>query len=82
VDRFPKVSYLEQASPFSKRKLHQVCATPAVASQEKYIPRLAIWKRRRGVDESVLGSGFNVDELPRQASRGRAGQSGQVLGDP
>ena len=38
------VSYIEQGSPFSERKLYQVRATPGVASAEKYFPRFAIWK--------------------------------------
>jgi hypothetical protein len=78
----PKVSYLEQGTPLSKRKLYQVRATAGVASAEKYISRFAIWKRRQGVDESLQVAGFNVGELPRQASGGRAGQSGQVMGGP
>ena len=64
------VSYIEQGSPFSERKLYQVRATPGVASAEKYIARIASWKRHEGGHESVQVVGFN------------AGQSGQVMGGP
>ena len=76
------VSYIEQGSPFSERKLYQVRATPGVASAEKYIARFASGKHHDGGYESVQVVGFNVGELPQQASGGRAGESGQVMGGP
>jgi putative ABC transport system permease protein len=75
------VSYIEQGSPFSERKLYQVRATPGVASAEMYIARFASWKHDGG-HESVQVVGFNVGELTQQASGGRAGKSGQVMGGP
>jgi len=69
------VSYIEQGSPFSERKLYQVRATPGVASAEKYIARFASWKRHEGGHESVQVVGFN-------AGGGRAGESEEVMGGP
>jgi putative ABC transport system permease protein len=76
------VSYIEQGSPFSERKLYQVRATPGVAFAEKYIARFASWKHDDGGHESVPEVGFNVGELPQPASGGRAGESGRVMGGP
>jgi hypothetical protein len=52
VDPLPEGVLPRAGLAFSRRKLHPVCATPGVGFQEKYFPRFAIWKRRRGVDES------------------------------
>jgi putative ABC transport system permease protein len=76
------VPYIDQGSPFSERKLYQVRATPGVAYAEKYIVRFASWKHHDGGQETVQVVGFNVGYLPQQASDGRAGESGQVMGGP
>ena len=49
----PRVPYIEQAVPFSERKLATVLATPGVASAGKYIVRFTQWKRPDGRQESV-----------------------------
>jgi len=56
-----RVPYLEQANPFSERKLYQVLATPGVASAEKYIARFADWQRPDGGHEGIIIVGFNPD---------------------
>ncbi|HET7218357.1 MAG TPA: ABC transporter permease [Vicinamibacterales bacterium] len=66
----PRVPYIEQAVPFSERKLTTVLATPGVARAAKYIVRFTQWKRPDGRQESVqivgvdttagLGSPWNV----------------------
>ena len=49
----PRVPYIEQAVPFSERKLATVLATPGVARASKYIVRFTQWKRPDGRQESV-----------------------------
>lgn len=49
----PRVPYIEQAVPFSERKLSTVLATPGVARAAKYIVRFTQWKRPDGRQESV-----------------------------
>jgi len=56
-----RVPYLEQANPFSERKLYQVLATPGVASAEKYIARFSDWQRPDGGHEGIIIVGFNPD---------------------
>jgi putative ABC transport system permease protein len=56
-----RVPYLEQATPFSERKLLHVRATPGVARAEKYIARFSQWKRADGRQEGILVVGFNPD---------------------
>jgi len=56
-----RVPYLEQANPFSERKLYQVLATPGVAHAEKYIARFADWQRPDGGHEGIIIVGFNPD---------------------
>jgi len=55
------LAYLEQAAPFSERKLQQVRATPGVAAAEKYILIWGNWKRPDGRKESVVIVGVNPD---------------------
>jgi len=49
----PRVPYIEQAVPFSERKVATVLATPGVARAAKYIVRFTQWKRPDGRQESV-----------------------------
>lgn len=55
------LAYLEQAAPFSERKLQQVRSTPGVASAEKYILVWGNWQRLDGRKESVSLVGLNPD---------------------
>ncbi len=55
------LAYLEQAAPFSERKLQQVRGTPGVAAAEKYILVWGNWKRPDGRKESVVLVGLNPD---------------------
>jgi putative ABC transport system permease protein len=55
------VPYLEQASPFSERKLYQVLATPGVESAQKYIVRFSDWERPDGGHEGTQVVGVNPD---------------------
>jgi putative ABC transport system permease protein len=55
------VPYLEQATPFSERKLYQVLATPGVEEAEKYIVRFSDWQRPDGGHEGIQVVGFNPD---------------------
>lgn len=55
------VPYIEQAVPFSDRKLNQVRAVPGVQEAQKYIAHFAQWKRPDGSQESVQVVGFNLD---------------------
>lgn len=48
-----RVPYIEQAVPFSERKLSTVLATPGVARAAKYAVRFTQWKRPDGRQESV-----------------------------
>jgi putative ABC transport system permease protein len=48
-----RVPYIEQAVPFSERKLATVLATPGVARAAKYVVRFTQWKRPDGRQESV-----------------------------
>jgi putative ABC transport system permease protein len=60
----PRVPYIEQAVPFSERKLSTILATPGVARAAKFAVRFTQWKRPDGRQESVqvvgveLGSGL------------------------
>jgi len=62
----PRVPYIEQAVPFSERKLSTILATPGVAGAAKYAVRFTQWKRPDGRQESVqvvgvdLSSGLGV----------------------
>jgi putative ABC transport system permease protein len=49
----PRVPYIEQAVPFTERKLATVLATPGVQTASKYIVRFTQWKRPDGRQESV-----------------------------
>jgi putative ABC transport system permease protein len=49
----PRVPYIEQAVPFTERKLASVLATPGVQTASKYIVRFTQWKRPDGRQESV-----------------------------
>jgi putative ABC transport system permease protein len=49
----PRVPYIEQAVPFTERKLAAVLATPGVQTASKYIVRFTQWKRPDGRQESV-----------------------------
>jgi len=55
------VPYLEQASPFSERKLYQVLATPGVESAEKYIVRFSDWQRPDGGHEGIQVVGVSTE---------------------
>ena len=61
-----RVPYIEQAVPFSERKLSTILATPGVAGAAKYAVRFTQWKRPDGRQESVqvvgveLGSGLGL----------------------
>jgi putative ABC transport system permease protein len=69
------VPFLEHPVPLSERKVYQVLATPGVASAEKYILRLANWKRADGSERGVLLVGFNPET-------GRAGPWNVTAGHP
>jgi putative ABC transport system permease protein len=56
------LAYLEQAAPFSERKLQQVRGTPSVEAAEKYILTFARWQRPDGRKESVVLVGLNPDQ--------------------
>ena len=56
------VPYVEQAVPFSERKLNQVRAVRGVADAQKIIAHWAQWKRHDGGEESVQVVGINVDD--------------------
>jgi putative ABC transport system permease protein len=55
------VPYIEQATPFSERKLYQVLATPGVEDAQKYIVRFCDWQRPDGGHEGIQVVGFNPD---------------------
>ena len=55
-----RVPYLEQATPFSERKLYQVLAIPGVAEAQKYIVRFSDWQRGDGRHEGILIVGFDL----------------------
>jgi putative ABC transport system permease protein len=55
------VPYLEQASPFSERKLYQVLATPGLETAEKYIVRFSDWQRPDGGHEGIQVVGVNPE---------------------
>jgi putative ABC transport system permease protein len=55
------VPYIEQATPFSERKLYQVLATPGVEDAQKYIVRFSDWQRPDGGHEGTQVVGFNPD---------------------
>ncbi len=55
------VPYIEQASPFSERKLYQALATPGVESAQKYMARFSDWQRPDGGHEGIQVVGFNPD---------------------
>jgi putative ABC transport system permease protein len=68
------VPYLEQASPFSERKLYQVLATPGVEGAEKYIVRFSDWQRPDGGHEGIQVVGVNPDSpmgIPWNLVQGR-----------
>jgi putative ABC transport system permease protein len=69
------VPFLEHPVPLSERKVYQVLATPGVASAEKYIVRLANWKRADGAERGILLVGFNPET-------GRAGPWNVMTGRP
>ena len=56
----PRVPYIEQAVPFSERKVATVLATPGVARAAKYIVRFTQWKRPDGRQESVQIVGVDL----------------------
>ncbi|MBI3663455.1 MAG: ABC transporter permease [Acidobacteria bacterium] len=55
------LAYLEQAGPFSERKLQQVRGTPGVVVAEKYILTFGRWQRPDGRKESIVLVGMNPD---------------------
>ncbi|MBZ5564027.1 MAG: ABC transporter permease [Acidobacteriia bacterium] len=55
------VPYIDQASPFSERKLYQVLATPGVEDAQKYILGWGDWQRPDGGHEGTQVVGFNPD---------------------
>jgi putative ABC transport system permease protein len=55
------VPYIDQATPFSERKLYQVIATPGVENAQKYIVRFSDWQRPDGGHEGTEVVGFNPD---------------------
>ena len=55
------VPYIDQASPFSERKLYQVLATPGVEDAQKYILAWGVWQRPDGGHEGTQVVGFNPD---------------------
>ncbi len=55
------VPYIDQATPFSERKLYQVLATPGVEDAQKYIVRFSDWQRPDGGHEGSQVVGFNPD---------------------
>jgi putative ABC transport system permease protein len=55
------VPFLEQATPFSERKLYQVLATPGVEDAQKYIVRFSDWQRPDGGHEGIQVVGFSPD---------------------
>jgi len=55
------VPYLEQATPFSERKLYQVLATPGVDDAQKYIVEYSDWQRPDGGHEGIQVVGFDPD---------------------
>ena len=57
------VPYVEQAVPFSERKLYQVRALPGVEEAQKLIVRWMPWKRSDGGQENVLIVGLNPNSL-------------------
>lgn len=54
-----RVPYLEQATPFSERKLYQALAIPGVAYAQKYIVRFSDWQRPDGGHEGIMVVGFD-----------------------
>ena len=56
----PRVPYIEQAVPFSERKVATVLATPGVARAAKYVVRFTQWKRPDGRQESVQIVGVDL----------------------
>jgi len=56
------VPYVEQAVPFSERKLNQVRTIAGVADAQKIIAHWTQWKRHDGGQESVQMVGINVDD--------------------
>jgi putative ABC transport system permease protein len=70
------VPYIEQATPFSERKLYQVLATPGVEDAQKYIVRFSDWQRPDGGHEGIQVVGFNPDSqygAPWNVVAGRVG---------
>jgi putative ABC transport system permease protein len=68
-----RVPYIEQAVPFSERKLSTVLATPGVARAAKYAVRFTQWKRPDGRQESVQIVGVDLSSglgLPWQVVAG------------
>jgi putative ABC transport system permease protein len=55
------VPYIDQAAPFSERKLYQVLATPGVEDAQKYILAWGVWQRPDGGHEGTQVVGFNPD---------------------
>jgi putative ABC transport system permease protein len=55
------VPYIDQATPFSERKLYQVLATPGVEDAQKYVVRFSDWQRPDGGHEGTEVVGFNPD---------------------
>jgi len=55
------VPYLEEATPFSERKLYQVLATPGVDGAQKYIATYSDWQRPDGGHEGIQVVGFDPD---------------------
>lgn len=55
------VPYIDQATPFSERKLYQVLATPGVEDAQKYIVLFGDWQRPDGGHEGSQVVGFNPD---------------------
>jgi len=71
-----RVPYLEQATPFSERKLYAALATPGVEDAQKYIVRFSDWQRPDGGHEGIQVVGFNPDSeygAPWNVVAGRVG---------
>ncbi|MFM8411233.1 MAG: ABC transporter permease, partial [Alphaproteobacteria bacterium] len=54
------VTHLESGVPFSERKLHDVLATPGVATAQKHVARFAQWKKPDGGQEGVMLVGLDL----------------------
>jgi putative ABC transport system permease protein len=55
------VPYLEQATPFTERKLYRALATRGVEDAQKYIVQYSDWQRPDGGHEGIQVVGFNPE---------------------